>query len=66
MTVQMFEELSLTLGIGLLVTWMMFIVWDLAKQSRAGRFGTFMLFVVLGLGVMGFAAKSVIKLFLEV
>lgn len=66
MTVAQFEELSLILGIGGLVAWMMFIIYDLAKQSKAGRYGTMILFLVLGLGIFGFAAKSVIKLFVHV
>jgi hypothetical protein len=65
MTVAQFEELSLILGIGGLVAWMMFIIYDLAKQSQAGRYGTMILFLVLGLGIFGFAAKSVIKMFVD-
>jgi hypothetical protein len=61
MTVAQFEEISLTLGITALIVFMGFIVYDLAKQSQAGRFGTFVLFGALGLGVLGFAAKSVIQ-----
>jgi hypothetical protein len=39
---------------------MLFIVYDLAKKSNAGRYGYFVLFGALGLGVFGFVAKSVI------
>ena len=44
---------------------MAFIVWDLAKKSRAGRFGTFILFFALGLGVLGFLIKSLVIAGLE-
>ena len=37
-----------------------FIVWDLAKQSKAGRWGTAVLFFALGLGVVGFVIKAII------
>ncbi len=37
-----------------------YIVWDLAKRSKAGRFGTAILFFALGLGVAGFVIKTVI------
>jgi len=40
---------------------MLFIVWDLAKKSGAGRLGTFVLFFVLAFGMLGFIAKSAIK-----
>lgn len=60
MTIEQFEELSLTIGLTSLVLFMMFIVWRLAKESNAGKFGTFILFLVLGLGVLGFVMKKII------
>lgn len=60
MTIEQFEELSLTIGLTSLVLFMVFIVWRLAKESNAGKFGTFILFLVLGLGVLGFVMKKVI------
>jgi hypothetical protein len=66
MTVPQFEELSLTLGITVLIGLMLFIVYDLAKRSGAGRFGTLVLFLGLGLGLVGFGAKQVIQLVLHV
>ncbi len=44
-----------------MIAFMLFIIWDLAKQSKAGRLGTFVLFFVLAFGMLGFVAKSVIK-----
>ncbi|EMV9186123.1 DUF2788 domain-containing protein, partial [Escherichia coli] len=35
-----------------LILFMAFIVWDLAKKSKAGRMGTMVLFFALGLGVL--------------
>jgi len=60
MTVQQFEEISLTVLVGGLILYMGFIVWDLAKKSNAGKFGTAVLFFALGLGVVGFVAKTII------
>lgn len=54
------EAVAMPLLIGGLVLFMGFIVWDLAKQSQAGRFGTLVLFFALGLGVLGFIIKSVV------
>lgn len=59
MTFEQFESWSLIIGIGALILFMGFIVWDLAKKSKAGRFGTFILFLALGLGVLGFVIKSI-------
>tara|TARA_R110002049_G_scaffold308471_1_gene512612 strand:+ start:379 stop:579 length:201 start_codon:yes stop_codon:yes gene_type:complete len=60
MTVEAFETISLYVLVGGLILYMGFIVWDLAKKSNAGKFGTTILFLVLGLGVFGFIAKTVI------
>ena len=46
--------------VSVLIVFMAFIVWDLAKKSKAGRFGSFILFFVLGLGVVAFIIKSVV------
>lgn len=53
-------EFGVTFGIGGFIAYMLFIVFDLAKQSKAGRFGTFVLFFVLSFGMLGFVAKSII------
>lgn len=60
MSFEQFETWSLYIGIGGLIGFMLFIVWDLAKQSKAGRFGTFILFLALGLGLLGFIIKTVL------
>ncbi|MCL4802624.1 MAG: DUF2788 domain-containing protein [Burkholderiales bacterium] len=54
-------EFALTWGLGAFVLFMLFIIWDLARESRAGRFGTFVLFFVLAFGVLGFIAKTIIQ-----
>lgn len=60
MSYQEFEALAMPLMIFALVAFMGYIVWDLAKKSKAGRYGTAVLFTGLGLGVMGFVIKAVI------
>lgn len=65
MTIAEFEEISLTVCIGGLVLFMLFILYKLAEESKAGKYGTFVIFFSLGLGFVGFAAKSVIKIFFE-
>jgi len=65
MTVEQFEEWSLYIGLGGLILFMVFIVWDLAKKSNAGRFGTFVLFLALALGLLGFLIKTILVEMLE-
>ncbi len=60
-TEEQISQFGLTWGLGLMIAFMLFIIWDLAKQSKAGRLGTFVLFFVLAFGMLGFVAKSVIK-----
>ena len=54
----LFEEWMMTGLVTILIIFMGFIVWDLAKKSKAGRFGSFILFFVLG--VAAFIIKSVV------
>ncbi|MEG5264809.1 DUF2788 domain-containing protein [Pseudomonas sp. JDS28PS106] len=61
----LFEEWMMTLLVTVLIGFMAFIVWDLAKKSGAGRFGTLILFLVLGLGIMAFVIKSVVIAWIE-
>lgn len=58
------EQISafgLTFGVGGFMLYMVFIIGQLAWESKAGRFGTFVLFLGLGLGLVGFAAKFIIQ-----
>jgi hypothetical protein len=53
-------EFGMTFGIGAFMLYMLFIIFDLARKSKAGRLGTFILFFVLAFGMIGFVAKSII------
>ena len=61
----LFEEWMMTILVTVLIGFMGFIVWDLAKKSKAGKFGTFILFFVLGLGILAFVIKSVVIGYIE-
>ena len=58
-------QFGLTFGVGAFILYMLFIVLNLALESKAGKFGTLILFFVLGLGVLAFIIKSVVVGFLE-
>ncbi|MBQ0936817.1 DUF2788 domain-containing protein [Ideonella paludis] len=55
---------GLTFGVTAFMLYMVFIILQLARESRAGRFGTFILLLGLGVGLLGFAAKGLIKYFM--
>jgi hypothetical protein len=54
-------QFGLTFGVGAFILYMLFIVLNLALESKAGKFGTFILFLVLSFGMLGFVAKNVIQ-----
>ena len=58
-------QFGLTFGVGAFILYMLFIVFNLARESKAGKFGTFVLFLGLAFGMVGFAAKFVIQWVLE-
>ncbi len=56
---------GLTFGVSAFMLYMVFIILQLARESKAGKFGTFILLLGLGFGLVGFAAKGLIKFFLS-
>lgn len=54
-------QFGLTFGVGAFILYMLFIVLNLALESKAGKFGTFILFLVLSFGMLGFLAKNIIQ-----
>ncbi|URI08513.1 DUF2788 domain-containing protein [Aquincola tertiaricarbonis] len=64
-TEEQFAWFGMTFGLGAFMLYMVFIILNLARESKAGRFGTFVLLLGLGLGLVGFLAKGVIKFFLS-
>jgi hypothetical protein len=62
---QWLTEYGVTIGVGGLIVFMVFIIWDLARKSNAGVFGTMILYLALALGVLGFVIKGAITYLLE-
>jgi len=56
-----FEDLALKFGLTGLILFMMFIIWNLGKESKAGRYGMMWMFLGLGVGFVGFVAKGIIQ-----
>jgi divalent metal cation (Fe/Co/Zn/Cd) transporter len=64
-TEEQIATFGLTFGVGAFMLYMMFIIGHLAWQSKAGRFGTFVIFLGLGFGMLGFVAKYFVQWYLE-
>ncbi|UVE18405.1 DUF2788 domain-containing protein [Pseudomonas sp. LS44] len=62
---EQFEALMMYVLVGGLMVFMAFIIWDLAKKSKAGRLGTAILFLGLGLCLFAFLAKPLIGYVIE-
>ena len=60
------SEFFVTFGVGGFILFMLFIIWDLARRSNAGKIGTFVLFFVLAFGMLGFIAKTIIQMILKI
>lgn len=56
---------GLSFGVGGFMLYMLFIIAQLAWESKAGKFGTFVLFLGLAFGMVGFIAKFIIQWVLE-
>lgn len=65
MNISQFEGVAMDIGITVLILFMLFIIYDLAKRSNAGKFGMGVLFFALGLGMLGFVIKTVLVEFLD-
>ncbi len=65
MTTEQFETWSMYIGIAALIFFMFFIIYDLGKKSEAGKFGNFILFLALGLGMVGFLVKVFLQNILQ-
>lgn len=61
LTVAQFEDISLKVCIGGLIAYMVFIIGQLAWESKAGKYGALWMFIGLGLGFIGFVAKGLIE-----
>lgn len=62
---EIFEAWVTPVMVGGLILFMSFIIWDLARKSKAGKFGTIMLFLVLGAGMLGYIFKIIITYLME-
>jgi hypothetical protein len=57
---------GMTFGIGAGILYMLFIIGQLAWESKAGKFGTFVMFLGLAFGFVGFLTKYMIQYFMGI
>jgi hypothetical protein len=65
MDIETFESWSLTIGVTVLIGWMLLIIWKMGKDSKAGKLGYLVLFIARGHGLVGFIAKTILVELLE-
>ncbi|PVE44606.1 hypothetical protein H663_000885 [Limnohabitans planktonicus II-D5] len=60
-TEEEFSLFGMTVGVAAFMLYMLFIIGQLAWESKAGKFGTFVIFLGLAFGMLGFVAKGIIQ-----
>ena len=60
MEIETFEYYSLIIGCTGLILYMLYIIYRMGEESKAGRYGFMVLFIALGLGFVGFIVKTIL------
>ena len=61
LTEQQLTDLAMTYGLPAFIFFMLFIIAHLAWESKAGKFGTAVLFMGLAVGMLAFGMKYIIQ-----
>lgn len=56
---------GMSFGLAAFMLYMLFIIGNLAWKNKVGKFGTFVMFLGLSFGMVGFVAKFIIQWWLE-
>ena len=65
MSEEMFATWAVRICVGFLIAMMFFIVFQLAHENKAGKYGTMILLIALMMGVLGFGIKLGMELILS-
>ncbi|MCG7656535.1 DUF2788 domain-containing protein [Wielerella bovis] len=60
MTEAEFSMWALRICLTVFIIFLGFIIWQLGRESKVGKWGMFILFLVLGLGIAGFLFKNLL------
>lgn len=63
MTEAEFSAIALKICLTGLIIYMLWIVYNIGKESKAGRFGMMIMFIALGAGFFSFVMKGVLQYF---
>ena len=66
LSIEQFEAISLYVCVGGMILYMFYIMFRLAKDSKAGKVGTIAIFGTLGFGVLGFVIKEILTVTLSI
>ncbi|MGD2119441.1 MAG: DUF2788 domain-containing protein [Chromatiales bacterium] len=62
-TDQMLTDYALPVLLSALMLYMLFIIYNLGRKSNAGKYGMFVMYLGLSVGIFGFVMKYVINFF---
>jgi len=65
-TEEQMTNFGMSYGVGGLMLFMLFIIAHLAWESKAGKFGFFVLMLGLAFGMIGFIAKYFIQMYMNI
>jgi len=65
-TEEQITAFGMTFGVGGLMLYMLFIIGQLAWESKAGKFGFFVMMLGLAFGMVGFVTKYIIQYFMGI
>jgi len=58
-----FSAIALKVCLTFLIVYMLWIIYNMGKESKAGRYGMMIMFIALGAGFVSFAMKGVLQYF---
>jgi hypothetical protein len=65
-TEEQIATFGMSFGVGGLMLYMLFIIAQLAWESKAGKFGFFVMMLGLAFGMVGFIAKYMIQWLMDI
>jgi hypothetical protein len=65
-TEEQITAFGMTFGVGGLMLYMLFIIAQLAIESKSGKFGFFIILLGLGFGMVGFVAKFIMQWYMGI
>ena len=58
-----FSAIALKVCLTFLIVYMLWIIYNMGKESKAGKYGMMIMFIALGAGFVSFAMKGILQYF---